>query len=161
VNCKSACALALVAALAAGCATARKPEPTRYERALGPAGTGYGYRDTDLGSDEYSIFVAGNPITTKERAAEIALLRAARLARERGRTHFLILRRTSGDQEVFHAEIVPIFIGGMMTWIPVGEHGATEPMSVLLVRLLPLQRAYPRDAIDAAEAIARLAPSVD
>jgi hypothetical protein len=153
---KRAGAVALIALLA-GCAAPTKLEPTGYTQAQGPRGAGYGYRDMDLGGDEFSIVVAGNRETSKERVADIALLRAASIAQERGRTHFIILKREARAHEVFRPQIIPVFVGGVMAPIPVGERSTAEPMTLLLIRLLPRQQSYPRDAIEAADATRRLA----
>lgn len=149
----------VLAAVLVACAAPPKMEPTRYARAEGPAG--YGYRDMDLGGDEFSIFAAGNRLTSKERVAEIALLRAARITRERGRTHFVILQRGGGTHEVSHVLMIPVFVGGVLAPIPVGERTTAEPMSLILIRLLPPQSSYPQDALDAGETVRRLAKRVE
>jgi hypothetical protein len=139
----------------AGCATGADG-PTRYVKADSPQGAGYGYRDKYIGDDEFSIVAEGNRFTSRERAAQIALLRAARVTEARGRTHFVVLNRKSATFQAYQPQMVPLYLGGVMIYIPVGERARAEPIAVLLIRVLPAQSSYPPDAVEAAEAIARL-----
>lgn len=150
--------IALVAALV-GCAT-QSAEPTRYVKADTARGASYGYRDKDIGDDEFSIVATGNRLTTKERVAEIALLRAARITEEQGRTHFVILKQKAGPLQNIQTESVTLLIAGTFVWLPVGQHTTMEPMTVLVIRLLPLKAEYPQDAVDAAKVVEHLATRV-
>ncbi len=133
--------------------------PTGYTKASSfLTGTrGYGYSDKRISSDEFSIVVVGNPSTSKARAAEIAVLRAAHLAKEESRTHFVIIKQKAETTERVVPISIPLFVGGVPVWVPVGEKTDREPMAILLIRLLPLQAAYPPDALNAAEIIEQIA----
>jgi hypothetical protein len=137
-----------------GCA-----RPTGYTKASSflTGIKGYGYSDKRINGDEFSIVVLGNPSTSKARAAEIALLRAAHLAKEEGRTHFVIIRQKAETTEKAVLISIPLWLGGPMVVVPVGEKTTKEPMAILVIRLLPLQPAYPPDALNADEVIKQLA----
>ncbi len=139
----------------AGCA-----QPTGYTKASSIWGTvekGYGYRNKRISGDEFSIVVLGNPSTSQARVAEIALLRAAHLTKEEARTHFVIIKQKVETTEKAVLISIPLFVGGVPVSVPVGERTDREPMAILLIRLLPLQPAYPPDALNAAEVIEDLA----
>ena len=97
----------------------------------------HGWRDEQVGPDEYSIVVQGNAHTTPDRTARIALLRAAHLTLEQGRSHFELL----DDESVMRAQdvtaTVPVMSGGATLFIPVDVRSISEPIVVLLIRLLP------------------------
>lgn len=134
--------------------------PTGYSKASSSflTGTkGYGYSDKRINNDEFSIVVLGNPSTSKERVAEIALLRAAHLTKEEGRTHFVIIKQKAQTTETAIPISFPLLVGGVLVPVPVGERTDKEPMAILLIRLLLLQAAYQRDSFDAAEVIEQLA----
>ena len=133
-------------------------QPTGYTKAGSflTGTTGYGYKDKRINGDEFSIVVLGNPSTSKARAAEIALLRAAHLTKEQGRTHFIIIKQKTETTERAMTILIPLYVGGVLVPVPVGEKTDKEPMAILLIRLLPLQPAYPPDALNAAEVIGHL-----
>ena len=141
-----------------GCA-----RPTGYTKASSflTGTTSYGYEDKRINGDEFSIVVLGNPSTSKARAAEIALLRAAHLTKEQGRTHFVIIKQKTETTEKAVAMSIPLFVGGVLVPVPVGERTDKEPMSILLIRPLPPQPAYPPDALNAAEVIEQLAKHLE
>jgi len=125
------------------------------------AGAGYGYMDKYLGDDEFSVVVAGNRYTSPERVAEIALLRAARIAQAQGRSHFVVLNRKAGTYTMHQSRTValPVVQAGIpryLAYLPVGENTRREPTVTVLIRLLPLQGAYPPDAVDAGGVVERL-----
>ena len=138
-----------------GCA-----RPTGYAKASSWA-TGYGYKDKRINGDEFSIVVLGNPSTSKARVAEIALLRAAHLTKEEGRTHFVIMKQKAMTTEKAVLISIPLWFGGPMVLVPVGEKTTKEPMAILLIRLLPLQPAYPADALNAAEVVEQIAKHLE
>jgi len=140
----------------AGCANRPSREPTPYVSMQSSEGHGYGYLDKYMGNDEYSVVAAGNRFTPRERVAEIALLRAARITQERGRTHFVVLNRKAGTFQMHQAQMVPIFLGGVLTPVPVGERSRAEPTAILLIRLLPGRSSFQPGALDAADVVARL-----
>jgi len=152
---------ACVLVLLVGCAN-RPPEgPTGYVSMGSSAGAGYGYMDKSLGDDEFSVVVAGNRYTTPERVGEIALLRAARIAQEQGRSHFVVLNRKAGTYTMHQSQTiaVPVVQAGIpryLAYLPVGENTRREPTVTVLIRLLPLQGANPPDAVDAGGVIERL-----
>jgi hypothetical protein len=141
----------------AGCA------PTGYTKASSfLTGTkGYGYSDKRISGDEFSIVVLGNKFTSKSRAAEIALLRAARLTKEEGKTHFVVLKQKAETTERAIPISFPLLVGGVLVPVPVGERTDKEPMAILLIRPLPSQPVYPPDALNAAEVIEQLAKHLD
>jgi len=142
----------------AGCA-----RPTGYTKAASflTGTTGYGYKDKRINGDEFSIVVVGNPSTSKARAAEIALLRAAHLTKEQGRTHFIIIKQKTETTEKAVTISIPLYVGGVFVPVPVDEKTDKEPMAILLIRLLPLQPAYPPDALNAAEVIEQIAKHLE
>jgi hypothetical protein len=152
-------------ALFAGLTACAAPSvgPTGYAKADADRGASYGYRDKEIGDGEFSIVATGNRVTGKERVAEIALLRAARIAEERGRTHFLILNQKSERLQNTQTQNVVIFFPAFAGFpaavgaIPVGERTTMEPMTVLLIRLLPAEGEHPSDAVSAAQVIEHLA----
>jgi hypothetical protein len=133
--------------------------PTGYTKADPSWGGPYGYSDKNIGSDEFAIIVTGNPKTSKERVADIALLRAARLADEQKRTHFVILNRSTQQLEGYAT--VNLFVGAPLIFLPVGETPKQEPHAVLVVRLLPNDQPRSDDALKTADVIAELSPRVD
>jgi len=54
---------------------------------------GNGYTSYRIAEDTHSITFRGNQYTTKERAEQFAMLRAAELTLESGYTHFLVLEQ--------------------------------------------------------------------
>jgi hypothetical protein len=99
----------------AGCA-----RPTGYVKANSLfSSTAYGYSDKRINGDEFSIVVLGNSRTSEARVAEIALLRAAHLTKEDGRTHFVIMKQKAVTTEaaVLHQFVYPMVIGtGTPRW---------------------------------------------
>jgi hypothetical protein len=140
----------LLLLMAAGCG------PTGYTKAGFFAGA-YGYSDKSVGADEYAVTVTGNESTSRERVANIALLRAAHLAADQGRTHFVII--TKSTQQLERYGVVSLPIPG--AFIPVGETQMHEPHAVLIIRLLPNDQAPPAGAIKAADVIAELGPRLE
>ena len=119
----------------------------------------YGYSDKQIGNDEFSVVATGNPDTPKQRVAEIALLRAAHLTREKGRSHFIILKQK--NQVMGAVESASLPLGGLFVWIPVGTVPTEESTAILLIRLLPVQDSYPVEAILADEVIKSLAEKLE
>lgn len=68
----------------AGCATS-----------YGPAGFAGGYSDARLAHDTFSVSFNGNAWVSGQKAADLALLRAAELASESGYPYFVILQSNS------------------------------------------------------------------
>ncbi len=130
--------------------------PTGYTKADPLWTTKYGYSDKRIEDDEFSIVVTGNPLTSKERVAEIALLRGAHLTKEAGRTHFVILKQKTEILESASAQLIALPIGGLLVWVPVGEKTTKEPTAIIWIHLLPFQTAYPPDALDANAVIEQL-----
>jgi hypothetical protein len=151
------CIIILLISWLVGCA------PTGYTKASSfLTGTkGYGYSDKRINGDEFSIVVLGNPLTSKARAAEIALLRAAHLTKEEGRTHFFIIKQKAETTEKAVLISIPLWFGGPMVLVPVSEKTTKEPMAILVISLLPLQPAYSPDALNATEVIEHLAKHLE
>ena len=135
--------------------------PTAYVKADPLWGTGYGYSEKRMAADEFSVVAAGNRSTVGRRVAEIALLRAARLTKEEGRTHFVIIKEKTEALESVKVISFPLMIGSIAVPVIVRERTVKEPLAVLLIRLLPLLPAYPADALDADEVIEVLAARLD
>lgn len=72
-----------IAALLASC--------TSYQ----PMGITGGYKDAQLDENVFSVYFAGNGYTSRERAQDFALLRAAELTLTHGHTYFVILESDS------------------------------------------------------------------
>ncbi|MCG8694648.1 MAG: hypothetical protein MI806_25865 [Minwuiales bacterium] len=126
--------------------------PTGYVKADPTWGSRYGYSDKTMGSDEYSVVVHGNPKTSKRRAAELALLRAAHLTLEQERTHFSVVAGLAHDSDAETLISVPLFPAVI---VPVAQKTRQEPVAVLVVRLLPADAAPATDAL-AADMVIRL-----
>lgn len=156
----SLCGAALITVVV-GCAA---PQPTGYEPLSlnGFLPNPYGYCDKHVGDDEYTVVVHGNSLTSLERAARIALLRAAKLTIEQNRSHFLVMKRISEIMSTPHSNTVTMFLPGVIPFsLPVGELSPTrEPDVVLLIRLLPADDSLDPDAINAAETIKNLEPEL-
>ncbi len=137
---------------AAGCSS-----PTGYTESGPTWSSPYGYSDKRIGPDEYSVVVIGNPATSRERAAEIALLRASDLTLERGRTHFTVLHRLSEKRD---AEVLITLPAAPYAVVPVASSATKEPTAILVFRLLPAGEESPREAVDAARIVQRLGESL-
>ncbi len=135
--------------------------PTTYAKADPLWGTGYGYRDKRIGEDEFSVVVSGNKATNRRRVAEIALLRAARLTKEEGRTHFLPIKFKTEIVESAKTTSFPLMIGGIAVPVPIRERSNEEPMAILLIRLLPLAAPYPEGALNADSVVTDLTKPAD
>ncbi len=145
------CIMIIIILVLVGCA-----RPTGYTKASSWT-DGHGYRDKRISADEFSIVVLGNRSTSEARVAEIALLRAARLTKEQGRTHFVIIKQKAETAEKAVPISIPLLVGGVLVSVPVGERTTEEPIAILLIRILPLQAVYPPDAVSAAEVIEQIA----
>ncbi len=114
-----------------------------------------GYTDQIVGENEHSIVAVGNTITTKERTAQLALLRAARLTLEQGHQRFVIIHGTSTRQRIGTAHMVAI--PGIVVPIVVSLRNPGRPTAILIIRLMSDDEAPP-DAFDAKTIEAALAP---
>ena len=136
-----------------GFAVAACAGPTGYTETDPVWGQPYGYTDKQIGEDEYSIVVSGNPKTSRERAADIALLRAAHLTEEHGKTHFLILNQVSHELVAHELGAIPVAVGGALVWLPVAERETKEPHALLIIRLLATGAPQPENAHSATAVI--------
>lgn len=155
-QCITSLCCAILVTVVVGCAA---PQPTGYEPLSlnGFLPNPYGYSDKHVGGDEYTVVVHGNSLTSRERAAQIALLRAAKLTIEQNRNHFIVMKRMSETMSVPHSNTVTIPLRGAIILLPVGELSPTyEPDVVLLIRLLPADASPDPDAINAAETVKNL-----
>ena len=117
--------------------------------------TKYGYRDKQIGEDEFSIAVTGTPATSAGRVADIALLRAANLTLEKGRTRFeVVMQKLAVVKSEFLTQ-VPISLAPLIM-LPVGSTPTKEPVAILLIRLLPKGAAPTSGTFDAREIAERL-----
>jgi hypothetical protein len=151
-------ASALVAAALVLCLAACETSYAKRET-YGP----YGYTDKKIGDDEFSVVANGNKFTSQQRVADMALLRAAHLTLEQGRTHFVIIKQETQSVSVRRTMMVPFPIGagGMPVWLPVGEREEGEPRCYILIRLVPKGTSPPPDAIDAAGVLADLGKELE
>jgi hypothetical protein len=133
----------------AGCAA----RPTGYVEARGSFEAPYGFSVSAMGSDEYSILVRANSLTTADRAAEIALLRAANLTIEKGGTQFKIIHSEGLSYPYDHINSV-VFRGA---YVPVSISSSEDKVAALVIHiLLPESTSAAADAINAREVIASL-----
>jgi len=147
----------LALAIAIGGCSADYGGPIGYEKAGSPDwGPSFGYSDKKIGEDEYSVVVTGNPQTSRKRVADIALLRAARLAQEHHSDSFII--RNQATESLLEHQIVSAPIGGLLVWLPVGETPTQEPRAILIIHLLPPGAPAPANALNAAQVIAEVTP---
>lgn len=115
----------------------------------------YGYGDKQIGEDEFSIAVTGTPATSPKRVAEIALLRAADLTLEKGRTHFEVMKRKLVVVRSNVMTQVPISLAPLIM-LPVGSTPTKEPVAILLIRLLTKGASPASETFDAKEIAERL-----
>ncbi|MBJ6727223.1 CC0125/CC1285 family lipoprotein [Geomesophilobacter sediminis] len=141
----------LFLAFLTGCAT-----PTGYVKSDPAWSPNYGYRDKPMGGNEFSVSFTGNRHTGAQRAAEIVLLRAARLTREQGGTHFVILKEKARAMEAVQLTTLPVVGAGFAAFVPVREQAALEPTAILLIQVVPGQKPVPPEAVDAQSVIDRL-----
>lgn len=140
-----------VAIILAGC-----DQPTGYRAQEDVRGIRFsGYTDQKVGENEHSIVAVGNTSTTKERTAQIALLRAARLTLEQGHQRFVIIHGTSSRQRIGTAHMVAI--PGSAVPIVVSLGSWDKPTAILIIKTLNDEEAPP-DAFDAKAIEAALAP---
>jgi hypothetical protein len=133
----------------AGCAA----HPTGYVEARGSFEAPYGFSISAMGSDEYSILVRANSMTTTDRAAEIALLRAANLTIEKGGTQFKIIHSENLSYPYEHVNSV-VFKGVV---VPVSISSAEDRVAALVIHIvLPGSSSAAPDAIDARDVITNL-----
>lgn len=125
--------LVLVAAvLVGGCALT---SATAYQ----PAGSDGGYTELQLAPDMFRVAFQGNPYTSQERVADMALLRAADLALARGATYFVVINQLRESRSLQNPPVVtaPYVSYGYAFWGP-----ANSPIIVrdhraeLAIRLL-------------------------
>ena len=135
--------------------------PTEYQRAS-VWNDGYGYEDRVVGQDEYSVVVRCNPRTSMERAARIALLRAAHLTLENGHERFEVL-----DQETAHrAQDIMTNVAAYSSrtgaiLVPVNKATTREPVAVLLVRMVPADHPLEAQVLDARQVVADIEPELE
>lgn len=146
----------VLAVLIAAC-TSLSPPPTGYVKADPLWTSRYGYSDKSIGDDEFSVVATGNSSTRKERVAEIALLRAAHLTQEQGRTHFVVLKDKTQTLGAEAPILLNLSLSGATELVPIGTQTSQETTAILLIRILPRAAGYPPDAIDAGETIAGFA----
>ncbi len=134
--------------------------PTGYVRA-NVWNEKHGWRDQQIGPDEFSVVVQGNAYTSAERVARIALLRAAHLTLEQGRSRFEIFDRASSNRSHDIMTTVPVSGGGLTVFVPVETRKVSEPIAVLLIRVFPVG-AQPKDgSLDARTVVAALENALD
>lgn len=134
--------------------------PTGYRAADFEAGA-YGYSDKQVDDDEYAIVVTGNRETGPERVADIALLRAAHIARQESRERFRVLIEQSEALTRHGVAAVPVLLGGVLVAVPIAETDASEPHTVLVIRLLRDDEPPSPGDLDAATIIAEIAPRLE
>lgn len=141
--------------------TSLTPQPTGYVKADPLWASRYGYSDKPIGGDEFSVVATGNSLTLKERVAEIALLRAAHLTQEQGKTHFVLLKDKTQTLSAEAPILLNLSLSGATALVPIGTRTSQETTAILLIRVLPLAASYPPDAIDAVQTIAGFAQRLE
>ena len=128
-----------------GCATSYQPK--------GFAG---GYSDLRLNDNTVKISVAGNGYTSKERANDIAMLRAADLTSKAGYERFLVV--SGGAQNAYSGStpVTSTLIG--KTVITDGGEPIFKPEADYVIRMLHLADPGFADAFDAKLIYAQLRP---
>ena len=148
-------AVALIAAIVlAGCA---QPAGYRVQEKLSYGTLTDGYTDQIVGENEHSIVAVGNDITTKERTAQLALLRAARLTLEQGHQRFVIIHGTSTRQRIGTAHNVAIPGATVPIVVRSDSDTRVRPTAILIIRLINNDEASP-NALDAKAIEGALAP---
>jgi hypothetical protein len=144
-------ALALLAACAG---------PTSYEQSS-VWNDGYGWSDKLAGPDEFSVVVRANSHTSPERAARIAVLRAARLTLEQGCDRFVVIDQESAQRRQEQFTNAPVTSGGQTLFVPLEPRTTQETVAVLLIALLRPEAPPVEGELDAAALEAELAPGLD
>ena len=132
---KTLAAVGLAIALA-GCATGYHPQ-----------GFSGGYSELQLNADTFKIIVSGNGYTSKERAQNIAVLRACELTLEHGGERFVLLAGNVSHQYAGTTDLTATRIGN--TLIFGGGDAIFKPGGEIVIRIVRLgDPAYP-SAFDA------------
>jgi hypothetical protein len=147
--------LCMAMALLSSCASA-----TGYERAS-VWNDKHGWRDQQIGPDEFSVVVQGNVHTSTERVARIALLRAAHLTLEQGRDRFEVFNRASTNRAQDIMTTVPVSGGGMTVFVPVETQKFSEPVVVLLIRVFRVDSPPKEGSLDARAVVTALEGALD
>lgn len=147
--------LCMAMALLSSCASA-----TGYERAS-VWNDKHGWRDQQIGPDEFSVVVQGNVHTSTDRVAQISLLRAAHLTLEQGRDRFEIVDRASAKRAQDMMTTVPVSGGGMTVFVPVETRKVSEPVAILLIRVLSVDAPPKEGSLDARAVVAALEDALD
>ena len=135
--------------------------PTGYKQIDPIWGSAYGYRDKQIGTDEFSVFAVGNPKSDAARVAEIALLRAAHLTLEHDRNHFVVVKQKAKAVSQDELISVPVVLPGIFLPVPVASKPTEERVAILIVRLLPRGQAVPPHGLDASTIVTHLSPRLD
>ena len=132
--------------------------PTGYQEIDPVLGGPYGYRDKQIGPDEFSVYAVGNAQTELERVAEIALMRAAHLTLEHGGDHFIVSNEKTELVSNDDLVTVPVVLPGIFLPVPVIERTVDEPVAILVVQVLPVGAEVPPGGLEAAAIVAHLRP---
>ena len=133
--------LLLLALLAVACGG-----PTPYRQA-GALWGEYGYSDVALGGEEYGVTVRATGATPDARVADMLVLRAAEVARDHGRTHFIVLHHDAGVRNDPGTRVLSVPVGGLLVPVLVQEVVRREKSGHLVIRLCASDQA---GAVDAA-----------
>jgi hypothetical protein len=120
-----------------------------------------GYRDKQIGQDEFGVTVKGYPSTPPQRAARLALLRAAKLTVEQGREWFLVVEQIETTQK--KDIMTPLYIPGpegTALFVPVSIGTANEPIAFLFIRILE-DGSTISDALNAEQVIAEVTKQLE
>jgi hypothetical protein len=144
-------ALATFAAVFAGAGCASRP--TGYVDASGTFNAPYGYSVTPMDDDEFSILVRANSVTSNERVAQMALLRAAHLTLEKGGNQFNIIH-SEGLAHRYQTVVSVIVFGGL---IPIATSTAEDKLAALVIHVSSARSTpVPPNSIDARRVAADL-----
>ncbi len=107
-----------------------------------------------LRPNEFGVVVYGSPKTSKQRAVELALLRAAHLTREQDRSHFTVVGQLAWKSDTNALIADPVL--PLPVFVPVAEKATQDPVAVLIIRLEPRDGTPSAKALDTAAVIESL-----
>lgn len=117
--------------------------PDRFK----PKPPNYGFKE--MGQGEYSIVLFGGPRTTLGEVAANARLRAARMTRAKGFTHFAVIH----DKRTYRKKVAgtSIPVAGPPFMIPIGEVKFVRPTVTLIVKVMRQEEGTASGALNAAD----------
>lgn len=118
----------------------------------------YGFSEKKINDTTYSIMARGNNLTSNERTAKIALLRAANLTLEKGYTYFTIkqIKSSAIRYKDFSPLSIPIPLQPNL-FIQFGyTYPTQEPIDYLVIQFDNIKKKYSINANDVLEELSSL-----